>query len=322
MHKIIRLSILGLLTFATFPTGRTPKSIISSDLNGPFQQFDDEAEIFFKYSLNVKCDGMSEELKLCNPTTGAMYSKQTTAKHSHTTSYTNVGFEVDLSKWFGNAGLTFEFSVFYSGTVIQKVSATIYPYEGYSTDISKTNTKRLQGRNVAFKVESNVVKTYADDFNFTGLKNYIDADNYYSLSLRNIEFLHNSQKFFYTQAYMQIKDKNQLFKNMPHTNGNIILPLVIENDEETKSFKFKNKFYVNRLTLEISNVKKDGYVETEKFFLPINKKKDFIGTEMKIVISNCGYSRFNLMFDISYDVSRGLIGDCSNSDYCIKGEID
>ena len=80
--------------------------------------------------------------------------------------------------------------------------------------------------------------------------------------------------------------------------------------------------YVNPYTLEMSSFKMQNEVKTNKIYFPVNKKKDFLGEKFNIVVSNCGLNKYNLIFEITYDVFRDLVGNCSNSDFCIKGTVE
>ena len=58
------------------------------------------------------------------------------------------------------------------------------------------------------------------------------------------------------------------------------------------------------------------------FYFPINKKKEFLGASFKIVLADCGLNKYNLNFLITYDIFRDLIGNCYQSDYCVKGMVE
>ena len=79
--------------------------------------------------------------------------------------------------------------------------------------------------------------------------------------------------------------------------------------------------YVNPQTLDMSLVKYDGFVATKYFYLPINKIDLLLDQIFTIHFDEFGYGKSNFSWDMRYLNNRNLIGDCDNSDYCIKGEI-
>jgi hypothetical protein len=102
----------------------------------------------------------------------------------------------------------------------------------------------------------------------------------------------------------------------------VILDMSIASvTNEIKNFRLKNSIYVDRLTLDVCNYKYKDYEVSRTLYLPINRKKDFVGSTLRIDLLGCGYNKYDFTFDLTYDVSRNLIGSCHNSDYCIKGEI-
>ena len=322
MHRLFRFGILGLLTLAIIPSEDPLNANISTDIIGPFEKFQSDQIFTYNYSLNRNASNIHEELKIINDETGALCKKIVKAQHSFVRfSKEKVDFDIPLSKWFSDDGLHFRFSVFQNTTEISFVIAIIYPIEKKEFDLSKNNIKRLQSEDVAFRIKNSKVTGYADEFNFVGFKNYIDADNYCSLDLKGNRFIHNSDIFNYKNSYLIIYDDKRLLKYFSHELDKIIIPLKIIDDEEVKSFEFDKEFYVDRRNLESSEKKMNDFVKTNKLFLPVNMKNEFIGTKMQIVIKECGYNGYTLNIDLTYDVFRELIGNCNNSDFCIKGEI-
>lgn len=324
MHSLFRLGILGTLVTAAavVPIDEPLRATIDSDMIGPFDEFQSNQTIEFTYKLNKRNAEVNEELRVYNARSGDQVSKDLTATHTVMSKPYTVSFNLLLKKFFGPDGLTIKFSVISKGTTASTRSVTIYPRKKETINLKETNTTRVQSNIVSFAIINGETVTYHDDFNFVGFKDYVNADNYYSLDLSENVFLYNRSTLNCKSAVLRIWDMKNILKTLPHDGNAVNVPLEIVNNGEKKSFKYKNIFYVNRLNLETLNYEFQNYVETDKLFLPVNKKKDFLGTYMEILLYDCGLNNYDLQFQLTYDVFRELLGSCDKSDYCIKGEVD
>lgn len=325
MRNLLRIGFLSLLLAdVMISIDDYPIATINSDVIGPFETFQENVSIAFRYSLSIQTENVSEEMKTFNPKSGRQYTKERKMAHlvPGPTKKLTVYFELDLHEFFGNDGLTIEFSLLRDGSSFASKKATIYPAEKSSIYVSKDKIERFQSKDVAFKIEDGSVKMLSDDFNFVGFKDYVDADYYYALDLKENCFLYNLETLNYKSANLSFYDENNVFKYLPHIGTRVDIDLLIADDGVRKGFTYKKVFYVNRLTLEIANYKMPNFIETNMLYLPVNRKNDLIGTQMQIILHSCGLSKNEIIFDIKYDVFRELIGNCSTSDYCIRGEVD
>ena len=80
--------------------------------------------------------------------------------------------------------------------------------------------------------------------------------------------------------------------------------------------------YVNPYTLEMSLVERDGFIETDKFYLPIGKEEMLENNvKMYFYFSDIGRSGVNARYDISYLKDYNFFGECDDSVYCVGGGI-
>lgn len=323
MHKLIATSLLAALLIDGSVVNSGSVKLVYTDMIGPFKEFDEDTKIKLYYRLTSTLSSIYEELRCYNASTGAAYSKTTKKQHYASTGTTVIEFPVSLSKYFSSSGLKFEFIIYQSGTVISRSDATIFPMEQKSINVTKDKIKSLVSKDVAFKIENNSLITYHDDFNFTGFKDYVDADNYHSLDFRGNTFLSNQKNLSYSSASVAFTDPKKVFKYLSHDNsGKINIKLNLTEDNEKKGFKVIDNIYVNPYTLDIATYQIPEGIKTNKIYFPVNKKNEFLGETFDIVLSNCGLNKYNLIFQITYDVFRDLVGNCSNSDYCIKGNVE
>ena len=323
MHKLLATSILAVALVNGSVANTHTVKYVSSEMIGPFKEFDEDTIIKFSYQLNSSLDTVHEELSCYNATTGKAYSKSTKSTHSAGTDKINVSFPVSLSKYFSSEGLKFQFTIYDGYIVISNSEISIFPMEQKTINVTQEKIKSLVSKDVAFKIDNNKLITYHDDFNFVGFNDYIDADNYHCLDLRGNTFLYNNPNLSCSSASLEISDPKKIFQFLKHdSEGKIKVKLGIKDENEEKRLKINERYYVNPITLDIATYKIPDSIKSTNFYFPINKKKEFLGSKFELVLANCGYNKYNLNFQITYDISRNLIGNCYDSDYCIKGTIE
>ena len=98
------------------------------------------------------------------------------------------------------------------------------------------------------------------------------------------------------------------------------IPLGVRNIFNRVWFSFPSNMYVNPTSLEMSLVAKPGFVATPYFYLPKNKCEELLDQTFTIMVEEFGHGKTRFNWDIKYTNNHRLIGDCSNSDYCVVGE--
>lgn len=324
MHKLLSTALLGLLLVDGVGVidDRSPIGEVKTNVIGPFDKFQNDVQIKFIYFVSSRMANITEELRTFNGATGVSYSKSTTANHTVTSKIANATFTLPLKKYFGDEGLKIKFTILQSGSALFTSEATIYPREPKTINVTKQNVQRVESKDLAFKLEKNEMILYRDDFNFVGFKNYIDADSYYSLTLSNNRFIYNQDTLTCESAKLVVNDTNLIFRYLPHTDRKVYLDLAVNNRKTYKSFRYKDDFYVNKFNLECSYYEIPDSVMTNNFYLPINKKRDFLGSKLELNLHNCGLNNYDFTFELTYDIFKNLVGSCINSDYCVKGEIE
>lgn len=297
---------------------------VNSSLVGPFIEYDEDKNFSFSYCYSNSGERFYEEIVVSNLMTNKfLYSIKfsehiTKSMEEHVCNYT-----LSLKKYFSNDGFKIDYYIYKNNKSFFYRTVNIKPILKKDIDIYKDGIKRLISEPVAFKFDNGEITTFNDDFNFVDFKTYIDANNYYHLDLKENRFLYNQNILDYDSAEICILDKKGILNYFQHeSDGKITLQLNVSNNGEVKGFHYKNKFFVDRLNLECADYKINGFVQTEKLFLPVNKKKDFLGTEVLLKIYGAGFNKYNLTFHLFYDVTRELIGTCNQSDYCVKGEVE
>ena len=160
---------------------------------------------------------------------------------------------------------------------------------------------------------------------FNKFIDYFNVNSYHRLSLTDFILTYTCDVPTTTgNAYLTFKDYNHVFKDLDDGGEvpEVRIPLTMTyKKNKGVLFAFPSKMYVNPSSLDMSLNIKPGYKETRYFYLPINRRKDLLDQKFTLEVNNFGLNETSFSWDIYYTNNRDLIGDCSNSDYCVVGEV-
>lgn len=164
-----------------------------------------------------------------------------------------------------------------------------------------------------------------ESFYFSSFMNYFNEDYYYRINLDGLKMTYSCfLPFPGCQAKLIYIDYDRVFPNLDNNDPIPVaeIPLQVTQNKTQISFNFPQNMYVNPQTLEMSMVAKPDYILTHNFYLPINRKHSLIDEIFTLTVTGFGYSKASFSYDIYYENTRGLVGDCDNSDYCVVGEMN
>ena len=104
-----------------------------------------------------------------------------------------------------------------------------------------------------------------------------------------------------------------------YSNDDVEIPMKLSRDGNRISFAFDRTFYVNRRTLEVSDVYQSGWVMTPHFYLPVNGRKKLNGKTMYFELNELGYDKISTIIPLRYELDRTIIGVCTDGDFCVVG---
>lgn len=234
----------------------------------------------------------------------------------------SVTFILPLHDYWTFNGLEIRFEILNSSrSILKAYAAPFYPPEeqtisGYSLkhDIYTSNS-------VGFYGDGSGLHELKDAFNFSTIGDYIDNDYYYRLDVSKNYFEYwGSSVIPYGNVNLRFNDDDYLFPNIHHNdNEDIVLPLTLYQDGSKISFRYKNQFYVNRKTLDISDTYKSDYVLTPSFYLPVNGLAKFNDKTIYLEFDKVGVSGLSTSISLKYDMNRTIVGVCADGDYCVVG---
>lgn len=309
------LVILSLFTCAT-SIGATPiatTTFVDTVLIEPLHQDGRNSEISFNVGT-TKTSPLTVTIKLINDyypdgvvILKKIYTKNSTEIFLYDNSYTRPSNTISIT--WGVKSTT--------GTTIS-----------HEVDCSKASAVRLNAEEFEYKSNSKCLyytrlrgwTTLVEDITFSNFGDLYVADYYHKLDLSDFYLVDNS-KFAHAitvgDILLEIQNVNGAFSNMTVTNNSLRVPLKLEKNTTRYYLTPKEILYVNPITLDMSSVKKDGYVQTNKIYFPRNGKRFENEYSCRIGITKFGIDGSQFVTSFKYKSLRNIIGDCRNSEYCV-----
>ena len=144
---------------------------------------------------------------------------------------------------------------------------------------------------------------------------------YHNLSLNDLSIKKANdhvQTFEPGVVNLYLTNRNGVFDDMPNNGKYLIVPLEVINVGSSCTLKIKNNYYVNPNTLLMSETYKSNYVETNRIYFPHNEMNYQGEYEGRIVFSSINSGSSNLTYRFTLNAQLNLLGDCIESEYCVK----
>lgn len=322
---LLAISLASL--FSVSFSGKLPaikQFITSFDAIGPFEIGSEDYHMTGTITPRISVPNGKERLSVGVHGYSYSYFSTTNGHDINKSEAYELTFKLPLKTMLGKNGidclveiLNNEYETLYSFSFTLKplVKNTISPGDYLSSYYSITDT---------IVDPDNYPRAIGEQIRFDGFIDYFNIDNYYRLDLDNITLTHFCLKDgLSAKASLHFDDYDNLFPyldikaDVPYFD----IPLAAVKIGNIVKFQIKNTLYVNPKTLDMSLNAKPDFVPTHYFYLPINKKTEMFNQKFTLKVSSFGLNQTAFSWDIRYTNNRGLIGDCHDSDYCIRGEM-
>ena len=278
----------------------------------------------FTYELNsIPSQNIIERVRLLR--NGSVVSSSSKASKSYMTGQRNtVSFLINLKDYWTTSGLEIRFEIISTTyTILKSFSASFYPPKQQTLPFSALKNDIYTSDSLGFYGDGQTMKEAIEQFDFTTMGDYLDNDYYYRLDLTKNTFRYPNpyNSLTYQNAELRFNDSEWLFPHLTHqSNDDVVIPLeLVRHKDNSVVFKYRNYFYVNKRTLDISDEYRSGYAYTKDFYLPINGLKKFNGKTIYIDIKDLGMDRLSTTIPLKYQLNRTMVGTCSDGEYCVVG---
>ena len=291
---------------------------------GPFPINSDDFDASFTYSLfSIDSQNIIERLRILNTSETVMAATSKARKYYTSGTTTVVVFTIPLHDYWTVNGLTINFEIINASnyTILKGYSITIYPPSCQNISAQQLKSDIYVSKNLGFYGNSDGFQPIKETIDFTHFGDYLDVNSYYKLDLSRNSFIYSGNNVPTSyELLLQFNDSEYLFPYCYHDDyDDIYFDLTMTINNGAVSFKIASTLYVNKRTLQISSTYRHGFIITHNLYLPINGKSKFNGKTLYIHIINLGMDSISTVYPVKYDVTKNLVGTCSDGDYCVGG---
>lgn len=167
-------------------------------------------------------------------------------------------------------------------------------------------------------------KYVSETFNFENTPQILTIDRYQRIQFDNYRFSYDEFDGFknlnINEVYLTMPSSRNYFSKFKNENNIPQIELCFKKDEQKNNYylSLKNKLYVNPTNLDMSPNQEEGYVETDHFYISDLIFKNCKNIPLNIVMLKVGLCQMNIFDNVRFSMETQLIGNCSNSRYCVK----
>lgn len=324
MRSLLLTSALAIFLLSPLMASSTSRVIVNSDVVGPYKRYQEDTNITFSYQYYGKSsEVMNEVVSYILVSTGRVYYKQSyeshTVRNGEIYSFT---FPMKLRNSFNDDGARILIEIKASSISIFTAEGLVKPYTNIDSEklISNGQT-HFSTEGFSFCIKDSELIQLDDDINFNlNFMNFVH-DYYRYLDVSRIGFSYNNSKFNYESAYLTFDDYDYTFPFMEHDiNNQIRIDLNLSIYNKNVGARLKSKYYVNPISLDMSEIYREGFISAPYFYLPKNMKDRLNTSNFTLHLAGLGNSKMNLKCIMKYTCNRSIFGPCMSSDYCVLGD--
>ena len=292
---------------------------------GPFQRNSSDFDATFKYALySIGNQRIIERIRILDSSNNVVSATSKAPKDYTKGQQINVTFTIPIHDYLTDSGLTLYFEILKSSTyeVLKRYETTFYPIKNETVHYSELKNQVYTTKSFGFVGDGTTLQNTVEEFDFRPVGDYLNVNYYYELDFSNNYFYYpNSYLLTYRNINLRFNDTANQFPYITHDSyGDIVLPLSLYMNGSKVTFMLKNKLYVNKKTLQISDTYRANYVLTNRFYLPINGRKKFNNKILFIEIGCLGQSELSTSIALRYRVDKSFVGVPSDGqNYVIGG---
>ena len=153
--------------------------------------------------------------------------------------------------------------------------------------------------------------------------NFVDQyiSNYYQkIDLSDFYIIKKSgfpKDLHFGDAYFSITNRNGAFDGIARNQESAIIPLTFVKDGDTYTLSLKEKLYVHPLSLQMSTIPHQYFVETKHIYFPRNEKRYEGEYQCSIVLKEFSSDLNTFITHFKYKSLLNVLGNCRNSEYCV-----
>lgn len=303
----------------------TNNFIVNTNMVGPFDKNCGDSTIDFTLKSSVYMPKVRETVLMGTDADHLGYSKSS-AVHAMTA---NINYNSSLAlptSQIGNYGSRYiriiirdentKTTLYEHGCTVSRMEKDLLNINYHLGDEWSSNT-------LAFKIENSEFLYGVDHLSVEDTLDFIAVDYYYRLDLSSVTFAFSSLRNAYDKAEIYFEDEYDVFPYIDKDENNEIhLDMSINiSDDSVATVSYKQGFYVDPVTLDMSLKYRPGFRPTNYFYFPVNAIFLVVDYKFNFEIQGLGLNESTFLLVLDYDVSQRLIGRCDLSEYCVTGGV-
>ena len=320
--KICPIAVFSLLSISATPL---PEGVtLTCSQIGPFTVLDGDYQLSVKLTSYRSYSNVQVRIYLGIKGEGMSYVYTTSSQSISTRKSATVKINLPLETMLTTKGIEGRFECMINASVKNTYPFSLMPVSYPTINVSDYI-------DTDYVVEDVIVhplyyeEKHLESYKFRGFIDYFNEDNYYRLHLDNLYIDYDCfRPFPGAIAFLHFTDYNRVFPYLDNDDEipSFDIPLRVIYEDSTVIFEYPQTMYVNPKTLEMSLNPETDMVATSHFYLPRNKLSSLVDQDFYLNVSSFGYGCSSFSWKMRYVNNRNLIGDCSNSDYCVVGEVE
>lgn len=205
-------------------------------------------------------------------------------------------------------------STFYESEIGVESEDLIYLNESNFEHI--TNNNVLSFMNGKFEYTSVM-------YDFEGFEPTYYPNQYHNIKLDQLTITLSNNYFpkLFSSGYLYLTNNNEVFNDMPLNGSNLRVPITFEKSlNNTYHLCLRDVYYINPDTYLMSSTKKDGFLETKYIYFPNSEMNELQNYKARILLLDFGVEHSRVIYEFSFKSLFSLLGNCIDSEYCIRVE--
>lgn len=304
-------------------------SQITSGVYGPFNGGSNSSyvDITYKHSGSITTAIAKLEIYSIPTKLEAVYSNVYREYVPGTKYY--FTFNVDIDKYILPNGVNVWFLIYEKDTnnILFYDSETVYPAIKENIRLNNLNNYIYTSIDYLFTFNTSLLVTQKNHevINFSPfINNIFYQEEYGRVSFNNyIIYKFGKDLSDEGEIYLSFDDKYELFPYLKNVDGKKVIEFTFKKRSSLSTYYdiSLSPLYVNLQTYEVSYLPRSGFVSTDTFYFPKNKKEEIENMFFQLSFKNFGASKSDYVYDGTFAFNKNHIGNCSNSSYCVNGEI-
>ena len=309
--------------FAPFISGAStvPVTLYTSQV-GPYAELcDDSTMTVLVTSKNTTTYRVYEVVMFGTTEQQNIYSTKTAVHDAIYHGHNSSTITVPTSALMTENGMKVTIKVYASDkTLYFTKSFVIYPNTAVS--VNPTQVDQYSTSYIAASISNSNIIRYQETFAFYDFTKYFETLIYHHLPIEQFKFTYSRDvELTFGESFLYIERYQDYFPALTYTSGRAKIPIKIVKNGDYYQIDFNTQLYVDKKTLDMSITPKDGFVTTNYFYMPINKKKDLLGLPIRFTVKGLGMCGLTLSWTTQSAMNYNYIGNCQTSEYCVVGDV-